>query len=48
MKCNWCGEGEGRNYTKSYTPMNTKTYFYYCYECIGDIEKELNQKRRNG
>lgn len=39
MKCNWCGKGQGKNYTRS---KNGDIYYYYCIECIGFIGNELN------
>jgi late competence protein required for DNA uptake (superfamily II DNA/RNA helicase) len=30
MRCNWCGKGSGRNYTKD-KEMNL--YYYYCEDC---------------
>jgi len=34
--CNWCGEGQGRNYTR-----DRKTgivYYYYCQKCVGNFK----------
>ena len=42
MKCNWCGKGSGNTYLKD-IKMN-KVFYYYCSDCIGNIEKELNPK----
>ena len=44
MKCNWCGEGDGRNYTKD--RKTNKLMYYFCQDCIGDYKKELNPERR--
>ena len=44
MRCNWCGEGEGRNYT--YDKKLNRNMYYFCSVCIGDFKKELNPKKR--
>jgi len=42
MKCNWCGKGKGRNRT---TDKKTgKVMYYYCSNCIGFINKEIEEK----
>ena len=38
MKCNWCGKGEGRNYTKN---REGDIYYYYCQDCLTDYTNEL-------
>jgi len=44
MKCNWCGEGKGRNYT---TDKEGKIYYYYCQKCVGDFKQNpFEQKDR--
>jgi len=40
MKCNWCGKGEGSN--RTIDRKTNKTFYYYCSDCIGFINKELN------
>jgi len=35
MRCNWCGKGNGRNYTKD---KDGKIYYYYCLECHKDYK----------
>lgn len=39
LRCNWCGKGLGKNFTKA---SNGDIYYYYCSDCIGFINKELN------
>lgn len=38
MKCNWCGKGEGKNYTKD---KNGMIYYYYCHICVGDYKSDI-------
>lgn len=38
MKCNWCNQGEGRNYTRD---KNGRIFYYYCQKCICQIECEI-------
>ena len=38
MRCNWCGKGDGKNYT---TNKEGDKYWYYCKDCLGEINKEL-------
>ena len=40
MKCNWCGEGDGKNHTKC--KKTGAIYFYYCSNCVGFIGEEIN------
>lgn len=40
MQCNWCGQGEGSN--RTIDRKTNKTFYYYCSDCIGFINKELN------
>ncbi len=42
MKCNWCGKGQGKNFTKT---TNGDIYYYYCIKCIGFIDKEIKKDR---
>jgi hypothetical protein len=37
MKCNWCGEGKGMNFT---TDKEGRIYYYYCQECVGDFKSK--------
>ncbi len=39
MKCNWCGKGSGRGYTRDASGL---AFYYYCFKCIREINKELN------
>ena len=34
MKCNWCGKGKGRNYSKD--KETGMIYYYYCLDCHKD------------
>lgn len=38
MKCNYCGKGTGRNYTKG---KDGKNYYYFCQECVGIFRCDL-------
>ena len=44
MICNECGIGEGKRYTKD--RKTNLTYFYYCFECMSNIE--LIEKETKG
>lgn len=38
MRCNWCGQGVGRNASRDKTG---RIYYYYCSKCIGTINGEI-------
>ena len=40
MRCNWCGKGEGSNYTTD--RKTNKIMYYFCSDCVGFIGSELD------
>lgn len=43
MKCNWCGKGIGRNYTRD---VHGKLFYYFCVDCVKDYKNELTSKEK--
>ena len=34
MKCNWCGKGKGKSFTKD---KQGNVFYYYCKDCAKDL-----------
>jgi len=42
MKCNWCGKGTGRNYTKD---GRGKLFYYFCVDCVQDYRNTIGERK---
>ena len=42
MRCNWCGEGIGKNYMRD---IHGKLFYYFCVNCVKDYRDELGEKK---